>query len=289
MDIRVLEYFLAVAREENISRAAKQLHITQPTLSRQLAQLEEELGVTLFTRSSHNIVLTRDGILLKQRAQEIVGLAEKTKNEFVRGEEELSGTISFGCGEFVGFDEIVKLMKDFHLEHPLVTFRIFSGNSVDIKDRIDAGLLDIGAILSYVELSRYECMRIDCPEERHVLVAKDSPLARKKSLTPQDLVDQPLILSERSMHDQSFFHWIGKSADELNVVAVYNLMYNAARMAAAGLGVVDGIDLKCQYEGTVSIPLRPSEKEYAYLVWKRASLQSPAVGAFIDYVKKYKK
>lgn len=160
MEIRVLKYFLVVAREENITRAAQLLHITQPTLSRQLIQLEEELGVQLFRRSKYRIILTDDGMLLRRRAQEIVDLAEKTEREFLRQEEELSGEISIGCGETNSMSWLSERMAAFRREHPLVSFSIYSATADDIKDRLEKGLLDLGLLAEPVEIGRYDFIRM---------------------------------------------------------------------------------------------------------------------------------
>ena len=287
MDIRVLEYYLIVAREESITKAAAILHVTRPTLSRQLMQLEEELQVKLFNRTSHSVVLTEDGLLFKRRAQEIVALSEKTKRDFIRGNRELSGEIGIGCGEFRSIQIIAQIMKEFKKEHPFVTFQIYSGNSSNIKERIESGILDIGVILDYVDIRKYEYVRIPLSEEWGVLVREDSPLAAMEYVTPEDIRELPLIISERSMRDNELADWIGKKYEDLNIVSTYNLMYNAAIMVANGMGVAGCIKLDCRYEGTRFVPARPSVKNNSVFAWKKALSQSQAVSSFIEFSRIY--
>ena len=287
MDIRVLEYYLIVAREESITKAAAILHVTQPTLSRQLMQLEEELQVKLFNRTSHSVVLTEDGLLFKRRAQEIVALSEKTKRDFIRGNRALSGEIGIGCGEFRSIQIIAQIMKEFKKEHPFVTFQIYSGNSSNIKERIESGILDIGVILDYVDIRKYEYVRIPLSEEWGVLVREDSPLAVMEYVTPEDIRELPLIISERSMRDNELADWIGKKYEDLNIVSTYNLMYNAAIMVANGMGVAGCIKLDCRYEGTRFVPARPSVKNNSVFAWKKALSQSQAVSSFIEFSRIY--
>lgn len=195
MDTRVLGYFLMAAREENITRAAQLLHITQPTLSRQLMQLEDELDVKLFDRSNHSIILTPEGLMLKRRAQEMLELENKTLQDFRSGELELSGEISIGSGEMLGMDRFSVVMSAFRQEHPLVTYSIFSTNSQTIKERIESGILDFGIVFDYIDISKYDYIRLPVEEEWGFLVKSDSPLAKKASICPSDARDMPLLLS----------------------------------------------------------------------------------------------
>lgn len=287
MDIRVLEYYLMVAREESITKAAGLLHVTQPTLSRQLMQLEEELGVKLFNRTNHSIVLTDEGLILKRRAQEIVSLSNKTKQDLTSESTEISGEIAIGCGEFQSISVLVDIMKRFREANPLVTFKIFSSNSTSIKERIESGLLDLGLIFDYVDISKYEYVRVPQDEEWGVLVPDSSELADKEFVTPEDIRELPLIISERSLLDNDLADWIGKGYEELNIICTYNLMYNAAMMVAGQMGVAGCIRLGCEYEGTRFIPARPKVENRAVFAWKKASIQSKAVTAFIDFLEIY--
>ena len=188
MELRVLKYFLMTAREENITKAANLLHITQPTLSRQLMKLEEDLGVKLFRRSNHSIVLTEDGMLLKRRAQEIVTLAEKTEQELSRREEELTGSVSIGCGETRNMSVLSEHMAAFREKHPLVRFNIYSATADEIKERIEKGILDFGLLLEPVDISRYDFVRMPEKEQWGILTTKDRPKVKCFLLLQRNLL-----------------------------------------------------------------------------------------------------
>ena len=197
MELRVLRYFLAVAREENITKAAALLHVTQPTLSRQLMQLEEELGVKLFRRSQYRVVLTDDGMLLRRRAQEIVELADKAERELQHLDAELTGEIAIGCGESVGMTFLSEHIRAFRRLHCQVQFRIYSANADDVKERIEKGLLDMGLLTEPVDIGRYAFLRTPQKDRWGVLLPKEHPLAQKSTVTPNDLLGVPLLLSSR--------------------------------------------------------------------------------------------
>ena len=193
MDLRVLQYYLTAAREENITKAAQLLHITQPTLSRQLQQLEEELGVKLFQRSKHSICLTPEGLLFRRRAQEIISLAERAKDELSPTEEELSGEISIGCGELLSVEELSDIISAFQQEHPLVKFHLHSGYNDDLKEKIEQGTLDMGLLTEPVDIGKYQFVRMNQKEEWGILVHKDSPLAQLEVIRPENLSGTPII------------------------------------------------------------------------------------------------
>lgn len=287
MEIRVLEYFLVTAREENITKAASLLHITQPTLSRQLIALEEELGVKLFKRSSHSVVLTDEGLLLKRRASEIVELSRKTKLEFSSGAAELSGEIAIGSGEFLTVDKLCEMMAQFKELHPLVKFKIFSSNSDSIKERIDSGILDIGLVMDYIDITKYEYLRFSKKEIHGILVKEDGPLAKKEYLTPEDMRDVPLIISQGSLRNNELSDWFGHSLEKLNIVASCNLMYNAAQMVRNGLGVADCIKLRTKFDGLKFIPTKPNIGRNTVLIWKKTVSHSAAVTEFIEFAKEH--
>lgn len=283
MEIRVLKYFLMAAREENITKAAQLLHVTQPTLSRQIAQLEEELGVKLFQRSNHNIILTDDGMLLKRRAQEIVTLAEKAKQEFVH-DEQISGTISIGSGELKSMQFLSELIISFRQKYPKVHFEIYSGNSDSIKEKLEQGLLDLGLLLEPVDIGKYDFVRTNEKEEWCALVKETSPLAKKESITPKDLAALPLILTRRELIQNYIYNWLGEYANENNIAAVGNLLYNIAILARNGVGTVITIKLDAQYEGLKYIPLSPKLESGTILVWKKTQSFSRATEAFIKHI-----
>lgn len=287
MEIRVLKYFLMTAREENITRAAALLHITQPTLSRQLIQLEEELGVKLFHRSKHRIILTDDGMLLKRRAEEIVSLADKTEREFSQREENLAGELVIGSGELQSSQFLSLILASFHKKNPQVYYEIYSGNTDNIKERIEKGILDLGLLVEPVDISRYEFVRLPIKEEWGVLVNENSELAGKENVTSKDLVNIPLIMTKRETLQKELKNWFGIYSEQIEVAANGNLLYNMAIMAKNKIGVVITPKLDCHYDGLSFIPLFPKLESTTVLVWKRNQIFSPVASAFIEYTKEY--
>ena len=285
MELRVLRYFLAVAREESITTAAALLHLTQPTLSRQLMQLEEELGVQLFRRSRYHIVLTDEGMLLRRRAQELVDLAEKTAQEF-RKNPELRGEISIGSGDLEGMYVLAELLASFQKLHPQVTYQIYSGNADHTKERIEGGTLDLGLLLEPVDISKYDFIRMPVKERWGVLVHEDSPLAQKEAVTPKDLAGIPLILTRRELIQQEMERWFGAYAQQLQVKATGNLPYNMALLAGAHIGAYLTLKLHCTYEGLRFIPLSPTLESSTVLAWKKTETFPPALSAFLAHVEK---
>ena len=286
MELRVLKYFLAVAREENITKAAALLHLTQPTLSRQLMQLEEELGVQLFHRSRYHIVLTDEGMLLRRRAQELVDLAEKTAREFQKAPE-LRGEISIGSGDLEGMYVLAELLASFQKLHPQVTYQIYSGNADHTKERIEGGTLDLGLLLEPVDISKYDFIRMPVKEQWGVLVHEDTPLARKEAVTPEDLAGIPLILTQRGLIQQEMERWFGPYAQQLQVNATGNLPYNMALLAGAHIGVYLTLKLHCTYEGLRFIPLYPPLESSTVLAWKKTETFPAIVTALLEHIKKY--
>lgn len=284
MELRVLKYFLAVAREENITKAAALLHLTQPTLSRQLMQLEEELGVQLFHRSRYHIVLTDDGMLLRRRAQELVDLAEKTARE-LRQKEQLRGEISIGSGDLEGMSQLSEMLASFQKRYPEVTFQIYSGNADHTKERIEGGTLDLGLLLEPVDISKYDFLRMPVKEQWGVYVREDSPLARKDTVTAQELAGLPLIFTTRGLVQQELERWFGPYAQQIRVAACGNLPYNMTQLARADMGAFLTIKLRCRYDELRFIPLSPPLEASTVLAWKKSEAFSPAVSGLIRHVK----
>lgn len=255
MELRVLRYFLTVAREENITKAAELLHVSQPAVSRQLAQLENELGVKLFVRSNHHIILTEDGLMLRRRAQEIVELAEKTQRDFRQHTAELTGEIAIGSGELRSFSMLGAVLAAFSALHPQVRYTLFSGNADQIKEKIENGTLDMGLLSMPVDLSKYDFLRFPVSEEYGVLVRADSPLTEKKLLAPDDLANVPLMLPERMLVRSELANWFGDLYDRLNIRLTYNLAYNAAMLVRQGLGAALCLRLDCAYDDLVFVPI----------------------------------
>lgn len=285
MELRVLKYFLAVAREENITRAAALLHLTQPTLSRQLMQLEEELGVQLFHRSRYHIVLTDEGMLLRRRAQELVDLAEKTEREFACRETELMGEISIGAGETRSMSFLSRAMVSFRTLYPKVTFRIFSANADDVKERLDMGILDMGLLTEPVDVGKYAFCRMQEKDLWGVLVRTDSPLAAMEAVTPQDLEDVPLLISGREIVQRELASWFGERWEKLQIAATFNLVLNAANMVRCGVGTALCFDLNTAFDDLRFLPLSPRMETGTVLVWKKDQILTPAVEAFHQHIK----
>ena len=285
MELRVLRYFLAVAREENITKAAALLHVTQPTLSRQLMQLEDELGVKLFRRSQYRVVLTDDGMLLRRRAQEIVELADKAERELQHTEAELTGEIAIGCGESVGMTFLSEHIREFRRLHPQVQFRIYSANADDIKERIEKGLLDMGLLTEPVDIGRYAFLRTPQKDQWGVLLPKEHPLAQKDTVTPKDLLGVPLLISGRETVRNELAGWFGDAYDKIEVAATFNLILNAANMVKNGVGVALCFDLDNISDALNFVPLLPKLETGTVLAWKKDQTYSPAADQFLNFIK----
>lgn len=287
VELRVLHYFLAIAREENFTKAAEQLHVTQPTLSRQIAQLEKELGVQLFRRSNHHIVLTEDGMILKRRAQEILSLADTTKREFLHKDENLVGMLTIGGGEFLSTRYLADCIAAFRMHHPRVDYELYSGNAEHVCERIDRGLLDIGLMAEPIDMQKYACVTMPVQEVWGVWARNDSPLASKQYITPQDLVDVALILPASEVAYNSVSTWLGEYASRIDAVITGNLLYNEAMMAQSGIGAILGLALHCTYEGLRFIPLQPALTMSTALAWKKEQRFSIVTTAFITFAQQY--
>ncbi|MDR1159562.1 MAG: LysR family transcriptional regulator [Syntrophomonadaceae bacterium] len=289
MELRVLNYFLAAAREENITKAAQLLHVTQPTLSRQIIQLEKELDVKLFVRSNHNIILTDDGMLLKRRAEEIVALAEKTKGEFSRRDEHLTGEITIGSGELLSMRLLSEILSSFQKKYPLIRYELYSGDADNVKAHIESGLLDAGLLLKPVDIGKYEFIRMPLKEEWGILTHKDSYLAAKEHISPEDLVGVPLLIAKRGLVQNTLANWFGSHFERLEIVATYNLLYNAAIMAQNKMGVALCLKLSSTYDELCYVPLSPELKMGSVFVWKKNQIFPPATAAFLEHIKAYAK
>lgn len=289
MNFRILEYFLMVAREENITKAAQILHISQPTLSRQLMQLEEELKVKLFQRSKHNIYLTNEGMLFRRRANELVLLAEKVKRELVQSGETITGEIYIGCGEFLSCNELARIIAAFQEKYPLVKVHIHSSYNNDIREWLEEGILDMGLLIEPIDISKYEFVRMKQKETWGVLVKEDSPMAELDAIRPGDLVGTPLVtVRDENVHNE-LASWSGDYASQMIPVVTYNLLYNAAMMVRQGIGAAVCIKLDCKYEGLKFLPMLPKLELSSVLVWREHRTYSAAVKAFIQFVKLFDK
>lgn len=286
MEFRVLKYFLTVTREENITRAAQYLHITQPTLSRQLMQLEEELGVTLFIRSNHNIILTNEGMLLKRRAEEMLDLYGKTKEELSNNQQNLSGEIAIGFGETQNIVELSKIIVAFREKYPDVTFDFHTGIASDVKERIESGLIDIGLLIEPVDISKYNFIKMPRRERWCVLLKKDSPLAQKDSITAKDLVGVPLIVAKRKSVQNELENWFSEYYKKLTIIATSNVSYsNRSIMVANNMGVALVHEFDCMNDEVCLRPLYPEILNGSLLIWKKNQINSLLINTFIEFAK----
>lgn len=289
MEIRVLRYFLTVAREGSITRAANFLHLTQPTLSRQLQDLEKELGQKLFVRGSHNISLTPEGMILRKRAEEIVDMVDKTESVFRSISDTVSGDIYIGGGETESMKYIAEVIKDMKEEYPAIKYHLYSGNAEDVTERLDKGLLDFGILIQPTDLSKYEYITLPSKDVWGVLMKKNSALALKKEIKLDDLYDLPLICSRQVVRRTSvkndFLEWFGGNFEKMNVAATYNLVYNARIMVEEGIGYALTLDKLVNTMHTSNIafrPLSPKLESGLDIVWKKYQIFSPAANLFLS-------
>ncbi len=288
MEIRVLNYFLTVIREQGITRAAEVLHITQPTLSRQLAQMEEELGIRLFERGSRRITLTNEGLLLRRRAEEILQLVDKTEKELIEQDQQIEGKVTFGCGEIGSVQLLPDLIESFHEKYPHVTFDIYSATADNVKEQMDKGLVDIGLLLEPIDIEKYDFIRLNMKERWIVVMRPDCCLAEKEYVTAKDLSGLPLIMPRRLKIQSELASWFGDSFDSLNVLFTSNLNTNAAVMVSRGLGysiVIEGMMPFWDQSKITYRPLYPELTATSVLAWKRGQPFSPAVTKFIEHIK----
>lgn len=270
-------------------RAANSLHITQPTLSRQIQSLEKELGQTLFIRGSHNITLTAEGIILRKRAEEIIAMVEKTEAEFSSMKNVISGDIYIGSGETYAIRLIADIAKKIHDDYPDIHYHLYSGNSKDVTERLDKGLLDFGILIQPADISKYNYINIPAKETWGVLMRRDSPLAIKKSIRKEELLDVPLICSRQAISKEyqknEFAEWFGKDFDKLNIVTTFNLVYNASVMVESGLGYAITIDKISDTSAESNLcfrPLDPILDSGLNIVWKKNQVFSSASELFLE-------
>ena len=287
MELRVLRYFLAVVREESISKAAESLHLTQPTLSRQIMELEEELGIRLLNRGKKNrkVTLTDEGKLFRKRAEELVELADKMRSEFSVTEGPVSGDIYIGGGETEAMALIARTATELQKEYPHIRYHLFSGNAADVTERLDNGLLDFGILVGEADMTRYDYLPLPVTDVWGVLMRKDSPLAGKNAVSQKDLSEIPLILSQQSLSSNELSGWYGGAFGESNIVATYNLIYNAALMVASGFGYAVTLDKLVNTTGNRDLcfrPLAPRLEARLSIVWKKHRGFSKATELFLQ-------
>lgn len=285
MELRVLRYFLAVAREETISGAAEILHVSQPTLSRQLMEMEEALGKKLFRRGNRKITLTEEGLFLRKRAQEIVDLVDKTELELSQEDDIVNGDISIGGGETKAMGLIAKTAHEVQQDYPGICYHLYSGNADDVVDKLDKGLLDFGVLIEPADVTKYDFLPIPAKDTWGLLMRKDSPLATKKSIKATDLMDIPIIVSRQSFVDDVLTKWASMSFENLNIVATYNLIFNASLLVEQGMGYALALDklVNTSKESDLCFrPLYPQLEARMAIVWKKYQVFSRAASKFLS-------
>lgn len=285
MELRVLQYFLAVTREQSISGAAEALHLSQPTLSRQLKDMEDELGKQLMIRGNRKITLTEEGMILRKRAEEILDLVQKTEQEISLSDDIIAGDVYIGAGETDAVHLLAKAAHQLQQSHPAIHYHISSGDTTDVLERLDKGLIDFGLLFGPVDNSKYEYLEFPVKDVYGILMRKDSPLSKKNSITPKDLWDKPLIINRNTRDGDLLTTWLGKNLSELNVTATYNLLFNASLMVDEGLGYALSLDKIINTTGDSNlcfVPCKPKLSVGMNLVWKKYQIFPKAAEKFLE-------
>lgn len=284
MDVRVLRYFLTVAQEENITRAAEVLYTTQSNLSRQLAQLEKEIGKKLFHRGSRTITLTEDGMFLRKRAQEIVTLLDRTEAELAATDDTISGQVSIGAAETHAMRLVADGMRMLQQAHPQIRFDLFSGSTLEVTDGLNKGLFDFGILVEPANLDRYAYLRLSVTDVFGLVMRTDNPLAELDAIRPSDLTGQPVLVAHQQLDSNVFAGWLGENAQTLNVVATFNLITTPVMMVQAGLGsafTFDRLVNTTPDSGICFRPLTPRIETGLVLAWQKSQAFSKAARAFL--------
>lgn len=288
MEIRVLQYFLAVAREQSMIRAAQSLHLSQPTLSTQIKHMEEELGKQLFirrTKGSRKITLTEEGMILRRRAEEILELVKKTENEITLSDSVIIGDVYIGTGETDGVRLLAKTAGRLRKEYPGIHYHISSGNAAFVKDYLDKGLIDFGLVFGTPDLRKYEVLSLPRKEVWGVLMPRHSPLAKKEAICPEDLRDKPLLISQEESGGGQFTQWMQQDISSLDVTATYNLLFNASLLVEEGLGYAVCFDKILNTSGDSRLvfrPLTPKLEVEMNIIWKKYPVFSKPAEKFLQ-------
>ena len=288
MDIRLLEYFLAVAKQGNITRAAEQLHVTQPTISRQLMDLEETVGTPLLIRGKRQVTLTEAGVLFQQRAEEIVSLMEKTLRDITDQDDLLGGTVAVGCVETCVSRMLAKVLKGFSRQYPKVQYDLYSGTGDDIREKLDQGELDFGILVEPAEVAKYDFFRLPYQEVWGMLVRGDDPLAQKPCLEREDLLSRPLIMPRREIVQDHIAGWFEVERSQLNIFSSHSLINNAALLVEEGLGCVVCTGGSFEIRGGENltfVPFSPERTTGHMLAWKKNRVFHSAASRFRDYIR----
>ena len=287
MEMRALENFLAVAREQNITAAAESLHISQPALSTQLKAMETELGKQLLIRGvkgSRKVMLTEEGMILRKRAEEILSLMRRTEEEIAGSNETIAGNVFIGTGETEIVRLFARIAKKLQQKYPDIRYHISSGNAEHVLEYLDKGLIDFGLLFTEIDTQKYEAIPVPIKDTWGVLMRKDSPLAQKETICPKDLWDKPLIVSHQKGDDAYLNQWLGREESELNIVATYNLVFNASLLVDEGLGYALCYDKLVNTQGSNLCfrPFSPRLDAYGFIVWKKYQVFSKAANIFLQ-------
>lgn len=288
MEIRILRYFLEIAREGNMTRAAERLHVSQPTLSKQIKDLERELGKKLFRRGSSSVSLTSEGMLLRKRAEDILEMVDKTAGEFKALDEITGGEVRIGCAESHQIKYLARVIAGLKERYPLFRYHLYSGNTEQVTERLDRGLFDFAAIVEPPDLSKYNYIEVPGANTWGVLMRSDSLLAQKETVRVEDLSGLQLICSEQSMRED-IPRWCGEKVDNLLFSGSTNLFFNGTIFVKEGLGYMltfDGLaDTRADSELCFR-PLEPSLETKMYIIWKKYQIFTPIAELLLERVKK---
>ena len=288
MEIRVLQYFLAIAREQSIVKAAQSLHLSQPTLSTQIKNLEEELGKQLLirgTKGSRKVTLTEEGMILRKRAEEILELVQKAENEIILSDSIIIGDVFIGAGETDGIRLLAHIASTLNKKYPGIHYHISSGNSSFVTENIDKGLLDFGLVFENPDLKKYDCIKLPCKDVWGILMKKNDFLSQKELISPEDLWDKPLLISQEESDGGPVLQWIHKKRSSLNIIATYNLLFNASLYVEEGLGYAICFDKIINTSGDSPLtfrPLNPPLEAEMYLIWKKYQVFSKPAEKFLE-------
>ena len=291
MELRVLQYFLAIAREQSIVKAAKSLHLSQPTLSTQIKAMEKELGKQLLirgTKGSRKVTLTEEGMILRKRAEEILNLVQKAHREISLSDKVIVGDVHIGTGETDAVRIIAKAARELYKTYPGIHYHISSGNAQFVIEQLDKGLIDFGIIFGPIDQTKYNFIEMPFKDTWGVLMLQDSPLAAKAAISPEDLWNKPLIISQQANAQGGLAAWMKKELSELEIVATYNLLFNASLMVEEGLGYAIGLDKIIHTSGNSNLcfrPLTPKKEAGMSIIWKKYQVFSKASEKFMQKMK----
>lgn len=288
MDVRILKYFLVIAQEESITKAAEVLHTTQPNLSRQVRELEDRIGKKLLIRGNKKIILTEEGMFLRKRAQEIIELIEKTESDLETYGEDISGFVNIGAAETHAMKLIAEQMLDLRKDFPKIQFNIFSGSTIEVTEKIQKGLIDFGILVAPIDLSQYDYLKLPIKDSFGILMRKDSSLATLSNISYEDIIDKPLIVSHQQLDSNVLSGWLKKDVKNLNIVSTFNLITTPAMMVEAGLGYAITFDKLVNTEGNSLLCFKqfnPKIEAELYFVWKKNQIFSSSAKLFLDYLR----